>query len=177
MYSIGTYVSYRAEGVCLVSEIKMQKFDVKEPPREFYVLSPIRDANSKIYVPIDNEALVSRMHTLCSADEINALADRLRGQKMDWINESRPRNNAFRTIVAEGSREQLILLINTIIAMEPILTAMGRHVTQGDELMLKKALKMLVDEFSFTSDIRSEEELLSVLLGKTKCKNAAKNYT
>lgn len=171
MYKIGTYVSYRSEGVCVVTEIKNQSFGSGNEAKNFYVLSPINDVNSKIYVPTDNDSLVSQMQPLCSADDVNALADRLREQRMEWINESRPRNNALRTIIAEGNRERLILFVNTALDRIPLLEEQGKHLTQGDELMLKKAIRMLVDEFSVTTDISSEEALIAVLLGKTKCKS------
>ena len=64
MYKIGTYVSYRSEGVCVINEIKQQKFGALDTASEYYVLSPIVDNNSKLYVPVNNEALVSKMRPL-----------------------------------------------------------------------------------------------------------------
>jgi hypothetical protein len=45
----------------------------------------------------------------------------------------------------------------------------GRKVTAGDENMLRRAQKMLVDEFSTTSDISNVDELMEVLNGTRRC--------
>lgn len=169
MYSEGTYVSYRSEGVCIISEIKRQQFGALNKLMDFYILSPLSDPNSKLYVPVDNEELVSKMRPLCTADEINAMALELCDERMEWISDSRQRNSVLRGIIASGDRKTLISLINTFIYQEPVLAAVGKKFTQGDEAILKRAKAMLVEEFSFTTDITTEKALMDVLECKTKC--------
>lgn len=163
MYNVGTYVSYRSEGICVVAEIKRQRFGALNEFKDFYVLSPVSDPNSKLFVPTDNERLVAKMRPLCSADDVNALAERLKDERIEWIDISRPRTNAFRDIISEGNREVLIKLIHTIIDHEKI------HVTQGDLTTLSRAKKMLIDEFSFTTDIKTDADLMAVLTCEKKC--------
>jgi CarD family transcriptional regulator len=165
MYNVGTYVSYRSEGICVVVEIKRQRFGALNEFKDFYVLSPIIDPNSKIFIPTDNERLVAKMRPLCSADEVNALAERLKDERVEWIETSRPRTNAFREIISEGNREVLIKLIHTVIEHQKM------HVTQGDLTTLIRAKKMLIDEFSFTTDIKTEADLMAVLNGEKKCQS------
>ena len=171
MYKIGMVVSYGLEGVCTITQIKQQKFGKSDDPKDFYVLSPINDPISKIYVPLDNEILVSKMRLLCSADEINALAEALCDKTMEWIKESRQRSHTFRAIISECKIEKLILLIKTISMQEQILFTQGKHLTQGDELVLKKAQNILVGEFSITTNISNEEILMDVIFCKTKCES------
>ena len=163
MYNVGTYVSYRSEGICVVVEIKRQRFGALNEFKDFYVLSPVSDPNSKLFVPTDNERLVAKMRPLCSADDVNALAERFKDERIEWIDISRPRTNAFRDMISEGNREVLIKLIHTIIDHEKI------HVTQGDLTTLNRAKKMLIDEFSFTTDIKTEADLMAVLTCEKKC--------
>lgn len=163
MYNVGTYVSYRSEGVCIVAEIKSQRFGILNELKDFYVLSPISDPNSKLFVPTDNEHLVAKMRPLCSADDVNALAERLKEERLEWIEPSRPRNNAFRDLLSEGDREKLIRLVHTVIDHQ------SKHVTQGDLVNLSRAKRMLVDEFSFTTDIKNEADLMLVLACEKKC--------
>ena len=169
MYKLGTYVSYRSEGVCVIVEIKLQKFGTLNELKEFYILSPINDLNSKLYVPVDNEELVSKMYPLCSADDVNELVRELRDQRIDWIDAPRARNNVFREIVSEGKREMLIKLIHTVHAQVQIFDKEGKRITQGDETILKRAKKMLLDEFSVTTDITTEQRLMSVINCECEC--------
>ena len=170
MYKLGMVVSYGLEGVCTITEVKQQKFGKSDVVKDFYVLSPINDPISKIYVPLDNEMLISKMRPLYSADEINALVEALCDKTTEWIKESRQRSHTFRTIISECKIEQLILLIKTISAQKQMVFTQGKHLTAGDELYLKKAQTILIEEFSFTTDISNEESLMDVILCKTKCK-------
>lgn len=171
MYKLGTRVSYRSEGVCTVTEIRRQKFGVLNELKDFYILSPIKDQNSKLFVPADNEALVSKMRPLCTAEEINQLAKKLHSERLEWIDQPRPRSNYFRELLSDGNREMLILLIHTICAREEFLLTIGKHVTQGDLAVLSRAKKMLIDEFSVTTDITTEQKLISVINCESECSN------
>jgi RNA polymerase-interacting CarD/CdnL/TRCF family regulator len=125
--------------------------------------------NSILYVPVNNEALTSKMHPLLSADEICALADELRDDKLEWIIDSRARNAALREILATGDRRELIVLINTIVDRIERSAEIGRKITAGDENTLKRAKRMLLDEFGATTDLKTDEELMGVLKGEYKC--------
>ena len=169
MFEIGTYVSYRTEGICVIKDIRTETFGSMGGSEEYYILSPIKDSNSTLYVPVNNKMLVSKMLALLSAEEICALADELREVRVEWKVESRARNHFFRDILNQGDRDSLIKLINTITEKRNTLAAEGKKLTGGDEGILKRAKKMLVDEFSYTSDIEDEEALMQVLLGEARC--------
>ena len=65
----------------------------------------------------------------------------------------------------------LILLIHTIYEMEEQLAPSGRHVTQGDLNAFNRAKKVLLAELSVTTDISTEQELLSVINCEIECHN------
>ena len=169
MYNIGAYVSYRAEGICVVSEIRSQKFGMLNEHKDFYILSPLRDSNSKLFVPTDSEELVSKMRPLCSADDVNALAESILQKRFDWELQARRRSNFFKNILADGDRAALIQLIHTICEREKELSQIGKHVTQSDMTALERAKRMLVNEFSFTTDIIDEQKLMAVITCQDKC--------
>lgn len=169
MYKVGTYVSYRSEGVCVISEIRSQKFGTLNEHKNFYILSPLRDASSTLFVPADNEALLAKMRPLCSASEVNAIASKLIDKRLEWDAQPRRRSNYFKDIISDGKREMLIALIHTVNAKENELSSLGKHVTQGDMTALERAKRMLVSELSFTTDISDEETLMAVLDCKIKC--------
>ncbi len=169
MFAIGAYVSYRSEGVCVISDIRTEAFNSLGKSEEYYILAPLKDMNSVLYVPVNNEILTSKMQPLLSADEICALADELRGELLDWIDESRARNAALREILSGGDRRELIVLVNTILDRIARSEEIGRKITAGDENTLKRAKRMLLDEFSATTDLATDEELMGVLAGTHRC--------
>lgn len=171
MYKLGTYVSYRSEGVCVISEIRRQKFGMLNELKDFYILSPIKEPNAKLFVPTDNETLVAKMRPVCSADEINSLAKELLDKRLEWIDQPRPRTNFFKELLSDGKRDSLIVLIHTVCAREEELSKIGKHVTQGDSTAVARAKKMLVDEFSFNTDITTEQMLMAVINCKCNCKD------
>ena len=169
MFAVGDYVSYRSEGVCVVSDIRTEEFNALGKSEEYYILAPLKDMNSVLYVPVNNEMLVAKMQPLLSADEICALADELRGELMEWIDDSRARNTALREILAGGNRRELIVLVNTILDRIARSAEIGRKITAGDENTLKRAKRMLLDEFAATTDLSTDEELMGVLDGTYRC--------
>lgn len=168
MFNIGDHVSYRTEGICVIRDIRTENFG-NMGTEEYYILAPVKEPNSVLYIPVNNELLVSKMLPLLSASQICELAKELRDQRIEWKAESRVRNHMLRDIVNMGDRASLILLINTISEKKEEFLAQGKRLTGGDEGMLKRAKKMLLDEFSFTSDIQDEERLMLVLECKAEC--------
>jgi hypothetical protein len=90
-------------------------------------------------------------------------------EKLEWIIDSRARNGALREILAQGDRRELIVLVNTILDRIERSAEIGRKITAGDENTLKRAKKMLLDEFATTTDLKSDEELMGVLRGEHRC--------
>ncbi len=169
MFKIGEYVSYRSEGVCVISDIRTECFNALGTSEEYYILAPIKDMNSTLYVPVVNKLLTEKMQPLLCASEICELANMLRDERLEWNNESRARNTELKEILAGGERNSLVILVNTLNERICQLALEGRKCTAGDENALKRAKKMLFDEFSATTDLKDEEELLLLLKGELKC--------
>ena len=68
MYSIGEVVLYGSNGVCEITEITTKK--IGKDSIEYYVLKPVCSDSSTLFVPTQNEMLVSRMRVVLSSDEI-----------------------------------------------------------------------------------------------------------
>ncbi|MBO5939073.1 MAG: CarD family transcriptional regulator [Clostridia bacterium] len=168
MFEIGSYVSYRAEGVCMISDIREERFGALGAMAKYYILSPVGDEKSTVFVPMDNERLLSMMRPLLSADEILQMVEELRDERMEWIEESRARNARFREIFADGDRKQLIVLLNTVAEHSEMIRQLGKKVGSTDENAMYRAKTMLFEEFSMTTDLSSMDEILPLLRGERK---------
>ena len=166
MFEIGSYVSYRAEGVCVICDIREERFGALGDAAKYYILSPVGDEKSTVFVPMENEELLSLMRPLLSAEEILSLVSELRDERLEWIEESRLRNLKFREILSLGDRKQLIVLVNTVAEHNELVLSLGKKVGSTDENALYRAKAMLFEEFSMTTDLRLPEEILPLLRGE-----------
>ncbi len=167
MFKVGDYISYRAEGVCVISDIRKETFNSLGTSEEYYILSPLGDMNSKLYVPVLNENLTSQMKPLLSEDELCALAEELREERMEWITDSRARSSALKLMLARGERRELIVFVNTMHArMTNTENGEKKKYTAGDENTFRRAKKMLLDEFSKTTSLKTDADLMALLVGE-----------
>ena len=166
MFEIGSYVSYRAEGVCVIRDIREERFGALSEVAKYYILSPIGDEKSTVFVPMDNATLMALMRPLLSAEEIQALVEETRDERFEWIEESRLRNMKFREILSIGDRRSLIVLLNTVVEHNELITKLGKKVGATDENALYRAKTMLFEEFSVTTDLTYSDEILALLRGE-----------
>ncbi len=166
MFEIGSCVVYRAEGVCKISDIRKEKFGAMGEEGQYYILSPLNDEKSTVFVPMDNDALLGMMRPLMSAEAICRLVTELKGERMEWIPESRARNVRFREILSLGDRRQLIVLVNTVRERMEMAVSQGKKPTMTDENAIRRAIQLLYEEFSATTDLESEEAVIPLLCGE-----------
>ncbi|MBQ8140367.1 MAG: CarD family transcriptional regulator [Clostridia bacterium] len=163
MLSIGSYVSYRAEGVCKISDIRTENFGVLGRDVLYYVLNPVGDEKSVFFVPVDNERLVSMMRKILSADEITDMikASLLRGG--EWISDSKQRSNRFKEILSVGEREELVLMIHILKRHIDDAAENGKKSYITDVNAMKRASKILFDEFSMTIPMSSPDDVIALI--------------
>ncbi len=166
MFKVGDYISYRAEGVCVISDIRKETFNALGKSEEYYILSPLGDMNSKLYVPVLNENLTSQMKPLLSEAEMRSLADELRDRRMEWMTDSRARSSALKLMLARGERNELIVFVNTFYARISDTEGGKKKHTAGDENTFRRAKKMLLDEFSKTTSLKTDADLMALLVGE-----------
>ncbi|MBE6546378.1 MAG: hypothetical protein E7668_02910 [Ruminococcaceae bacterium] len=166
MFEIGSYVIYRAEGVCKISDIRNESFGAVGGESRYYILSPLNDEKSTVFVPTDNNALLGMMRPLMSAEEICRLVMELKNERMEWIPESRARNTKFKEVLSLGDRRELIVLVNTVHEHMEEAVKCGKKPTGTDENAIRRAIRLLYEEFAATTDLKTEEDIIPLLRGE-----------
>lgn len=59
MYSVGQTVLYGSNGICNIEEITTK--EISGMSIDYYVLKPLYSQNSTLFVPVNNEKLVSKI--------------------------------------------------------------------------------------------------------------------
>lgn len=164
MYTVGTVVIYGSEGACKITEIKENCFGNTDN-RLYYVLTPVI-GGGKIFVPCDNEILVSRMKKVLSHNEIKELIS-TDTPEIEWITDNRQRNRAYKEMLQSYDRVKALALARLLYGIK-INREDNRRLYASDEEILKKAIKLLHSEFSAVLKIEPEE-IMPFILGKIFC--------
>ncbi len=149
---VGTHVLYGKMGVCLVKEITRMSYGVGVGD-EYYVLAPISDSRSSIYVPCANEELVARMCPLLSRDEIDALLTGDDVSEMTWVDDRNERGALYRSVTGGRDRRALIRLIRCLYRKKEERLAAGKHLSSMDEAALQECVRLVEEEFSMVLSI------------------------
>jgi len=155
-FQVGDHVLYGKTGLCRIDDIAQLSFSHLEE-KQFYILHPLSDPNSQIFVPCDSECLVSKMHHLMSREEIHEILISSRGNMLCWVEDKHERNAAFQKILSGGDRKELLMMISCIYQKKQERIANGKRLWISDENMLRIAEKMIEEEFSFTLGIPSAQ--------------------
>lgn len=112
MFLKNDIVRYGAHGVCKIVDIAEKNFN--GVPVEYYVLKPIYNDTSTIYVPVQNQSLTDKMHKVLSAEEIRALIQAMPYEESIWIDDEEERKRRYQEILVDGDRVELIRMIKAL---------------------------------------------------------------
>lgn len=158
MFKVEDAIIYGTQGICKIESIEEK--DLTGTKRMYYVLIPVYQTGCKIYVPVDNEKLVSTMKKLLSKEEIVELINNMPNDKVKWIANDNIRKEHYKEVLKEGNRESLIALIKSVYLHKQKLLEEGKkklHV--ADENAMKEAEKLLYDEFAYVLNIERGQVL------------------
>lgn len=153
---IGTYVLYGKTGVCLVKEQVTMSYGATGGG-QYYVLSPISDSRSSVFVPCDNPDLVARMRPLLTREEIDRLLSEADDVRLAWVDDRTQRSALYRTVTCSGDRRELIRLICCLYRKKKEKMEAGKRLSTMDEMTLQECVRLVQEEFSLVLGITEEE--------------------
>lgn len=164
MFCANDKIHYVGSGVCLIQEITVKR--IGRNRASYYVLKPLHQQTSVIYVPVDKEELVARMRPILTRDQVRALIDSIDSITPVWYPDVNERKLQFDGLLRSGSCADLICLIKSLFAQRKIRQAEGKLLHVSDETFLREAQRLLYDEFAGVLEKTPKEieaELLPLL--------------
>ncbi|MBQ8860509.1 MAG: hypothetical protein IJ015_04125 [Ruminococcus sp.] len=161
MFALNERVIYGSVGVCEISDIVEN--ELTGVLREYYVLKPVDTDKSVIYVPTDNEKLISRMREVPCAKELKKILTDIKGEQLSWIENNLERSEFFHSIINDGEIKQVALLFVTLHKHQNELSLRGKRLQKTDERIYKDCSKLLCSEFSSILKLE-HNEVLSLIL-------------
>ena len=170
MFEIGAFVVYGSGGIFRIDDIRNENFG--GAIRKYYVMKSVGDtAATTIFVPTDNEMLVSRMKPMISQKEIEALISDMPLEPIEWQNDTKVRSECFRKIIEGGDRRELLRLMRTVYVKKQELAASGKRVYAADENAMKRAERIIFDEFSAVLGV-ADDEIIKMIASVADSKTA-----
>lgn len=155
MLEVNEYVVYGHNGVCYVEDCRIEKFGGEA--RRYYILKPVSNEDSTLYVPVDNDELMEKMKDILTKKEIMSIIHSLPEDELEWIDESKDRSAGYDEIFAKGSRRELLLMIKAIYKKKKERKAEGKKLWTMDDNAMKKAEQLVYEEFSTVLGIEPDQ--------------------
>lgn len=154
-YSKGDYIRYSQNGVCYIEDIKQMKNPVfQNGLKQFYVLKPVGNEKSTVYVPTDNTELTSRMIYILKKQDIDSLIDSVKKSSLEWIDVRRLRAESFKKIIKTSDQQELLKLVSCIYLKKQEWAAAGKKLSATDDGILKQAEELIDNEFTFVLGLK-----------------------
>ena len=148
MLKVGEKVLYGGAGACTVTKTVWRRCGESQEEREYYVLTPVRDGRTTLYVPVDNAASQAKIRPLLSPEQLTELVRSMPEEEAPWIADEKARQERYKNTLKSGNRRELLVMAKALYLHRKQVKAMGRRLHQTDERLLQEAEKLLCDEFA-----------------------------
>lgn len=163
MFTVGDYIVYGTDGICIVKDIS--QIDIPGAPsgRTYYLLSPVGVRESKIYSPVDNTKVVIRK--IISKEEAAELLKKLDAIQEIPVTDDKVMEQQYKEMIASCDLMQLFSLVKTIRKKQNKRISEGKKITSTDDRYLRRAQEAICSELMLALDKDREEvlELVSCL--------------
>lgn len=151
MFNKGEYIVHGRKGVCKIEDITYLDIDGADKKSLYYVLIPMKNQESKVFYPTNNDKIPMRaIHTKNQVEEI---VEHINEIEPIWIDNERQREYKYKEVLGSCDCKQLIGIIKTLHKRGKSRLAHGKKITYVDEKYLREAKEVLYDEFSLALDM------------------------
>lgn len=147
MYQVGDKILYANTGACVIERIESLRFDRKR--EKYYVLCPLFQKTSVIYVPVENQELTSKMQPMPSRDEAEHLIDSLPAMEVFSIPDAQERKAYIDELMHQKGNGGLLKVIKSLYGIKRQRIREGKSLHVSDENALHEALRLLCDELAY----------------------------
>lgn len=165
LFKVGDLVYYGATGVCRISDVTVRSFGTESG--EYFVLRPIYDAKSTLFVPKENSLLTQKIHPVLMPEEILAMVSDYEDAEEVHIKEDKQRQERYKQLVVTGDRRKLARIVKILFKLREEMNAAGKKLRMADERILKEAERLLYDEISLSFQLE-RGQVIPFLFGEIK---------
>lgn len=155
MFQKGDYVICGNNGICCVQDITTLNISGVDKKRKYYLLKPVFQSSSTVYVPLD--AAGNSIRKAVSRQEADELIQSIPAIPLIPLADEKTLERTYKEYMHEGSCEAWIRLIKTIYLRKEKRIMKGCKVTAVDSRYFKLAEDFLYGELSIALGISRDE--------------------
>lgn len=154
--NVGEIVIYSTNGLCKVNDIVTRTVLGKKT--EYYVLSPVHQASSTYFVPVDYNSEKIRFERLLSREQAEEMLKYIEDSSPSkWIAQVNDRKQQYTEIVKNGNRKEKIQLIKALFIYQQKLLEQNKRLSISDEHILNICREQIFSELAYVLDKPTEE--------------------
>lgn len=154
MFKIGDIIIYGSQGVCKIEKTETKQ--IGKQSAEYYVLKPLFNETTCLFVPVDNENLTNKMQPVLSKNDFCKLVNEISQVNMIEIDDENLKREQFKTALSGGC-EMLVSLIKTIRFEREQRKQKGRKLNIFDEQTLRKAEQLFYGIAAYILEINPQD--------------------
>ncbi len=152
-WKTGDTVVHSRDGICTVTDIR--EMTLTGETQEYYILEPVYERSSKLYIPTEKEDLFLRSPV--TREEITQYVRKLPEADVEWIGDEKKRQSMIVEVRKTGSSETLLSLISLFYRKRDEQHEMGKKFHSSDEQFLKDIETRVNREFAYVLGIDPSE--------------------
>ncbi len=171
MYEIGSYVVKANNGVCRIEDILHLDLPGTDRNRLYYLLIPLENKNSKLYVPTDTAE--QNLRRVLSEEEAWTVIRSIPATEAAWIANDKLREQAYKEALHSCDPTALVSIIKNLYLRKKQRTEQGKKSTATDERYFKLAEDHLYAELAFAlgKDKNEMRQIITDTIDQTKVPN------
>ena len=152
-WKTGDIVVHSRDGICTVTDIR--EMTMSGEPQQYYILEPVYERGSKLYIPLDKEAMFLRAPA--TEEQIITYIQNLPDAELTWIADEKQRQSMIADARKTASSETLLGLISLFYIKRTEQHEKGKKFHSSDEQFLKDIETRVNREFAFVLGIEPGE--------------------
>jgi len=155
MFERDDYVFHESGGVCRIDDICYAPLENMPADRQYYIIKPLHDPNSVIYMPVDSTGVFLRR--LLNREEAKALLDAI--PRVELIEEPNAKQLRARYIEAMRTHDPIewVRVIKTVHRRIQMQTSPSRRISDTERSFAEHAKRHLHTELALALGIPAQE--------------------
>lgn len=154
MYKKGDHVVKIPEGICEIEDVGCLDISGVNKDKEYYILAPINQRGSKIYIPVDN--VHGRIRNMISKEDAITFIKSIPDIDEKDIQNEKMREQEYKAVILSGDNEKIASILKLIYVRKQERAEQGKKLSSTDEKYFKLAEDMLFSELAFVLDVPKE---------------------
>lgn len=148
MFSLDDYVIHTTGGICQIKNIAPLDIPGADKDRAYYLLNPIKNRASKVFVPVDN---ASAIRPVMTSDEAWKLIDDIPSIEELEVETDKVREAKYKEAIKSCDCRELVKIIKNLQSRRLKRLSEGKKTTATDDKYFKIAEENLFSELAFAT--------------------------